>query len=197
MFFTLSLKTYHFTIGFWCYPILLLLLLGCFCVRARNPWLLAFCKNLENLRKCRSPVSVAHFYAPQLKHFMRLSLQAVSEVGVLLQASVDLLNLPPECCLFKYWCSPLCSKTLRLVGYTPLPKHVSNWEFQASSWPGLCDPIWFIFPPTRAACLLVSLMWLPSGKMSLMFWSLRTLMFTSPGVSTGRMSSMQVPTERS
>ena len=47
-------------------------------------------------------MSVAHFYTPQLKHFMRLSLQAVSEVGVLLQASVDLLNLPLECCLFSF-----------------------------------------------------------------------------------------------
>ena len=41
----------------------------------------------------------------------------------------------------------------------------------------------FFLPRVLQNCLLVSLMWLPSGKMSLMCWSLGTLLSTSPGVS--------------
>ena len=71
---------------------------GSICVQARNPWLFIFLQKCENRRICCFPVSVVRLYTPWLRRLRRLAPQTLSEVGVLLQASVDLLNLPSECC---------------------------------------------------------------------------------------------------
>ena len=87
-------------------------------------------------------MSVAHFYTPQLKHFMRLSPQAVSEVGVLLQASVDLLNLPSECCFFTS-AFPFYGKTLTFFEYVILTEHFSNFSRLEGTLGIEFAPLWF------------------------------------------------------
>ena len=55
---------------------------------------------MQKYRKLCFRVTVAHFYTPSRSHLTWLALQTPVKVGVSLQASVDFLNLPSECCSF-------------------------------------------------------------------------------------------------
>ena len=62
-----------------------------------------FLQQLLNSLNIFFRVSVVHFYTPELMCSMQLEFQTLLEVGVLLQESVDFLNLPSECSSFFIW----------------------------------------------------------------------------------------------
>ena len=72
-----------------------------------------------------------------------LTLRTLPEVGVLLRASVDLLNLPSECCFFFTSAFPFYGKILTFVDYVIVTKHFSNFSRLEGTLGIEFAPLWF------------------------------------------------------